>query len=129
MRQSTARKHTKPPTREPLTCEMCAAPLETAITVRNPLATITPNSLARCPACLLRFVIGADLQPDLSCDEAAFNDAMDANPEVREWARKTIETARIRAVAEIKAECVVARQWLTERAGPELADELAILDA
>ena len=134
MRQPTARKHAKPPTCEPPTCEpptcdTCGGPLETAATVRNPSATIRPNSLARCPACLRLFVIGTDLRPDLSCDEAAFNDAMNANPEVREWARRTTETARIRAVAEIKAECVVARQWLTEQAGPDLADDLATLDA
>lgn len=74
-------------------------------------------------------MIGTDLRADLSCDEAAFNDALNANPEVREWARRTTETARIRAVAEIRAESVVRREWLTERAGPDVADDVATLNA
>jgi hypothetical protein len=76
-------------------------------------------------------VIGADLRPspDLSDDEAALDAAMNANPEVKEWVMKTLETARIRAVAEIKAECVVAREWLVARGNPGLVDDLATLDA
>jgi hypothetical protein len=80
---------------------------------------------------MVLFVIGPDLwpSPDLSDDEAAFDAAMNANPEVKEWATKTVETARIRAVAAIKAECAVARQWLIERGDPNLVDNLATLDA
>jgi hypothetical protein len=76
-------------------------------------------------------VIGADLRPseDLSCDEVAFNAAMNASPEIKEWATKTLETARMRAVAEIKAECVVARERLIARGDPDLLDDLATLDA
>ena len=36
---------------------------------------------------------------------------------------KTLETARIRAVAEIKAECVVARERLIARGDPDLVDD------
>jgi len=80
---------------------------------------------------MVLFVIGADLRrsEDLSCDEAAFNAAMNASPEIEKWAMKTLETARIRAVAEIKAECVVARDRLIARGDPDLVDDLATLDA
>jgi hypothetical protein len=79
---------------------------------------------------MVLFVIGADLRPspDLSHDEAAFDAAMNANPEVKRWALKTLETARIRAVTEIKAECVVVREMLVARGDPDLADDLATLD-
>jgi hypothetical protein len=75
---------------------------------------------------MVLFVIGADLRPspDLS-DDAAMN----ADPEVKEWAMKTLETARIRAVAGIRAECIVAREWPIARGGPDLVDDLATLDA
>jgi hypothetical protein len=80
---------------------------------------------------MVLFVIAADLRPspDLSDDEAAFDAAMNANPEVKEWAMKTLETARIRPVAEIKAECVVAREWLIARGDPDFVDDLATLEA
>src|SRR5260221_79832 len=113
MRKPTTRRRTKPPT-----CLLCGEPLETAATTQNPSATITANSLARCPSCMLLFVIGADrrpLPPRFSDEEDAFDAAMNANPEVKEWAIKTLETARIREVAKIKAECVVAREWLIAR--------------
>lgn len=42
---------------------------------------------------------------------------------------KTLDTARIRRVSEIKAECVVAREWLVERGAPDLVEDLAMLDA
>jgi hypothetical protein len=126
MREPTTRKRTKSPL-----CELCHEPLETATTAQNPSATITANSLARCSACMVLFVIGADLwtSHDLSNDEAAFNAAMNASPEIQEWAKKTLETARIRAVAEIKAECVVARERLIARGDPDLVEDLATLDA
>lgn len=126
MRKPITRRRTKPPT-----CLLCDEPLETAAMARNPSATIRANSLARCPSCMVLFVIGADLRPspDLSDDEVAFDAAMNANPVVKEWAMKTLETARIRAVAEIKAECVVAREWLIARGDPDLVDDLATLDA
>jgi len=127
MRKPITRRSTKPST-----CLLCGEPLETAATTQNPSATITANSLARCPSCLLLFVIGADLRPAppaLSDDGAAFDAAMNANPEVKEWAIKTRETARIRDVAEIKAECVAAREWLIARGDPDLGDDLATLDA
>lgn len=126
MKEPCTRRYTKP-----LTCQLCGESLETAVTAQNPSATITANSLARCPCCMVLFVIGSDLRPspDSSDDEAAFDAAMNANPEVKEWAMKTAETARIRAVAEIKVECVVARQWLIERDDPDLADNLVTLDA
>ena len=66
---------------------------------------------------------------DLSFDEAAFDAAMNANPEVKEWATRTLETARIRAVAEIKAECIVARERLIARGNLDLVEDLATLDA
>jgi len=124
----------KPPTRrrtEPPTCQLCGDPLETAATAQNPSATITANNLARCPSCMVLCVIGADLRPseDLSFDEAAFDAAMNANPEVKEWATRTLETARIRAVAEIKAECIVARERLIARGNLDLVEDLATLDA
>jgi hypothetical protein len=80
---------------------------------------------------LVLFVIGPDLRPspDLSDDETTFDAAMNANPEVKEWATKTLESARIRAVTEIKVECVVAREWLIARGDPDLVDDLATLDA
>ena len=126
MRKPITRKRSKPPT-----CQLCGEPLETAATAQNPSATIRANSLTRCPSCMVLCVIGADLRPlpDLSDDEAAFDAAMNANSEVKEWAMKTLETARIRAVAEIKAECVVAREWLVARGNPGLVDDLATLDA
>jgi hypothetical protein len=126
MRKPITRRHTKPPM-----CELCYEPLETAATAQNPSATITANSLARCSSCMVLFVIGADLQTshDLSHDETAFNAAMNASPEIKEWATKTLETARIRAVAEIKAECAVARERLIVRGDPDLVDDLATLDA
>jgi hypothetical protein len=126
MRTSITRRRTKPPL-----CELCYEPLETAATTQNPSATITANSLARCPSCMVLCVIGADLRrsEDLSFDEAAFNAAMNASPEIKEWATKTLETARIRAVAEIKAECVVARERLITRGDPDLVEDLATLDA
>jgi hypothetical protein len=126
MRQSITRKSSKPPT-----CDVCGEPLETAATAQNLSARIRANSLAHCPSCMILFTIGPDLKtsPDLSCDEAAFNAAMNADPEVEEWATKTIETARIRGVAEIKAECVVAREWLIACTDPDLMDDLATLDA
>jgi hypothetical protein len=126
MRKPISRRRTKPPT-----CQLCDEPLETAATTQNPSATIRANSLARCPSCMVLFVIGADLRPspDLSDDEAAFDAAMNANPEVKEWAMKTLETARIRAIAEVKVECVVAREWLIARGDPDLVDDLATLDA
>jgi len=79
---------------------------------------------------MVLFVIGADLRPspDLSDDKAAFDAAMHADPEVKEWAIKTLETARIRAVVEIRAECLVAREWLIARGDPDLVDDLATLD-
>ena len=125
---------TKPVTRrrtQPPLCELCYEPVETAATAQNPSATITANSLARCSSCNVLFVIGADLQisHDLSNDEAAFNVAMNANREIKEWAVKTLETARIRAVAEVKAECVIARERLVARGDPDLVDDLATLDA
>jgi hypothetical protein len=126
MRQSITRKRSKLPT-----CEQCGGPLETAATAHNPSATIAANSLARCPSCLILFVIGADLQPspDLSCDEAAFTAAMNADPKIKKWAEKTLETFRIRQAAEIKAECVAARAWLIGLGGSNLKDDLAALDA
>jgi len=80
---------------------------------------------------MVLFVIGADQRPspDLSDDEAAFDAAMNVNPEVKKWAMKTLETARIRAVSEIKAECVVTRERLIARGDPDLVDDLATLDA
>jgi hypothetical protein len=115
----------------PPMCESCGNPLETAATTQNPSATIMPYSLARCPSCLVLFMIGGDLlpSPDLSEDEGAFNAAMNANPEIKQWAASTLEASRIRSVNEIKAEWVVAREWLTARGGPDLADDLATLDA
>jgi len=112
-------------------CELCYEPLERAATAQNPSATITANSLARCSSCMVLFVIGVDLQTshDLSNDETAFNAAMNVSPEIKEWATKTLETARIRAVAEIKAECVVARERLIARGDPDLVEDLATLDA
>jgi hypothetical protein len=126
MRKPMTRKRSKPPT-----CPLCREPLETVATAQNPSATIGANSLARCPSCMVLFVIGADLRPspDLSDDAAAFDAAMNADPEVKEWAMKTLETARIRAVAGIRAECIVAREWLIARGGPDLVDDLATLDA
>jgi hypothetical protein len=122
MRKPITRRRTKSPL-----CELCNEPLETAATAQNPSATITANSLARCSSCMVLFVIGADLQT--SHDETAFNAAMNASPEIKEWATKTLETARIRAVAEIKAECVVARERLIARGDPDLIEDLATLDA
>ncbi len=112
------------------TCEWCGAPLETAVTVDNPLAKIQANSLARCPSCLLLIVIGADLRPypDLP-DEAAFDAAWNANPEISEWARKTQEIARVRSAAETRAKCRIAREWLVARGGPDLVGDLAALAA
>jgi hypothetical protein len=126
MRKPITRRRAKSPL-----CELCYEPLETVATGQNLSATITANSLARCSSCMVLFVIGADLQTshDLSNDEAAFNAAMNASPEIKEWAMKTLETARIRAVAEIKAECVVARERLIARGDPDLMDDLATLDA
>jgi hypothetical protein len=116
---------------KPPTCQLCGEPLETAATAQNPSATIRANSLAHCSSCMVLFVIGVDLRPspDLSDDEAAFDSAMNADSEVKEWAIKPLETARIRAVAEIKAECVVAREWLIARGDPDLVNDLAALDA
>ena len=67
---------------KPLTCKWCDEPLETAATAQNPSAAIRANSLARCPSCMVLYVIGADLRPspDLSDDDAAFDAAMNANP-------------------------------------------------
>ena len=115
-----------------VTCDMCGERLETLATAQNPSAAITPNSLARCPSCMILIVIGPDLQsqpPSVSEDKVAFAAAMNASPEVREWAIKTLETKRLRMVAEVKAECVAARAWLIARADPDLADDLATLDA
>lgn len=42
---------------------------------------------------------------------------------------KTLVASRIRPAAEIKAECVVAREWLIARGSPGLLDDLATLDA
>jgi hypothetical protein len=80
---------------------------------------------------MVLFVIGVDLQPspDLSCDMAAFDTAMNANSEIEEWAMKTLEIGRIRRVAEIKADCVVARELLIACSSPDLIDDLATLDA
>jgi hypothetical protein len=80
MRQSITRKPSKPPT-----CNVCGEPLETAATIQNPSAMIRANNLARCPSCMILSVVG-DLQPspDLLGDEAAFNAAMNANPEIKE---------------------------------------------
>jgi hypothetical protein len=41
---------------------------------------------------MVLFVMGPDLRPseDLSDDEAAFGAAMNANPEVKEWATITL---------------------------------------
>jgi hypothetical protein len=112
-------------------CPLCGDLLETAATAQNPSATIRANSLTRCPSCMVLFVVGANMRPspDLSDDEAAFDAAMNANPEVKEWAMKTLNTARIRRVSEIKAECVVAREWLVARGEPDLVEDLATLDA
>ena len=120
------RKRSTPPK-----CESCGSPLETAATTQNPSATIMANSLARCPSCLVLFMIGGDLlpSPDLSEDEDAFNAAMNANPEIKEWATNTLEASRIRSVNGIKADCAVAREWLIACGGPDLADDLATLDA
>lgn len=126
MRQPITGKYTRPPI-----CQTCLVPLETAATAQNPSATITANSLARCPSCLVLYVVGADLRPspDSSDDEAAFNAAMNANPEIEEWVERTLEMARIRTAAEIKAKCVAAREWLIARGGPDLANDVATLDA
>ena len=95
MRKPITRRRTKVPT-----CQLCGEPLETAATAQNPSATVTASSLARCPSCMVLFVIGPDgrsISPNLSDDETAFNAAMNANPEeVKEWAIKTLETVRIR---------------------------------
>jgi hypothetical protein len=125
MRKPITRRRTKPPT-----CQLCGEPLETAATAQNPSAAIRANSLARCPSCMVLFVIGTDLwpSPDFSGDEAAFDAAMNANPEVREWVLRTLRTARVRAVAEIRAECAAAREWLMARGDPDLVDDLAMLD-
>ena len=127
MRKSITRTRSKPSS-----CELCGTPLETAATAQNPSATITANSLARCPSCMVLFVIGADrrpIPPHFSDDEDAFDAAMNANPQVKEWAINTLGTAGIRAVAEIKAECVVARERLIVRGDPDLVDDLATLEA
>jgi hypothetical protein len=111
-------------------CEDCGVSLETAATAQNSSATIRENSLARCPSCLVLVWVGADLRPspEYLDDEAAFDAAINANPEIKEWAMKTLETSRIRAATEIKAECVVAREWLIARGSPGLLDDLAALD-
>ena len=130
---------TKPVTRrrtQPPLCELCYEPVETAATAQNPSATITANSLARCSSCNVLFVIGADLQTshDLSNDEAAFNAAMNASPEIKEWAVKTLgnkRTSRDLRRSD-KAECVIKRVLsgqLVERGAPDLVDDLATLDA
>jgi hypothetical protein len=126
MRRSFTRRYTKPPT-----CPLCGDLLGTAATAQNPSVTIRANSLTRCPSCMVLFVVRANMRPssDLSDDEAAFDAAMNADPEVKEWAVKTLETARICRVSEIKAECVVAREWLVERGAPDLVEDLATLDA
>lgn len=126
MRKPVTRRSTKHST-----CQLCGGPLETAATTQNPSATIRANSLARCPSCLVLCVIGADLQPssNLSDDEASFEAALNANTEVKEGALKTLETARIRTAAEIKTECIVAREWLIARGDPDLSGDLASLDA
>ena len=54
MRKPITQRRTKPPT-----CKWCDEPLETAATAQNPSATIRANSLARCPSCMVLFVIGA----------------------------------------------------------------------
>jgi hypothetical protein len=59
----------------------------------------------------------------------AFDAAMNADPEVRAWALKTLESARIRRATEFKAECAAAREWLIERSYPDVEDDLAVLDA
>ena len=81
MRKSITRRCTKPPT-----CQLCGDLLETAATAQNPSATIRANSLTRCPSCVVLFVVGANMRPspDLSDDEAAFDAAMNADPEVKE---------------------------------------------
>jgi hypothetical protein len=124
MRKSVTRRLTKSPM-----CEYCFGPLETAATPQNPSATITAKSLARCASCINLFMIGADLRAHVLDDEAELNEAMNASPDIKEWAILTLETARIRAVAEIKAECVVARDRLIARGDPDLIDDLATLDA
>jgi hypothetical protein len=109
---------------------LCGAPLETAATAQNPSATIRANSLARCPSCLLLYVIGSDRQPvEPTFPAPGLDAAIEADPELEEWAAKTQEAARLRDVAEIKAECVAAREWLTACGGPGLAADLATLDA
>lgn len=126
MRQSITPKPANPPV-----CDHCGESLETAATAQNPSATVKANNLARCPSCLILFVIGSDLQPLslLSDSGAAFEAAMNADPDIKEWAEKTLETLRIRRAAEIKAECVVARAWLIGLGGSDLANDLAALDA
>jgi hypothetical protein len=125
MRKPMTRKRSKPPT-----CDRCGVPLETAVTAQNPSAAITANSLARCPTCMVLFVIGNDLLPvpDSRLDEDSFDAAMNANAEIKEWTLRTLETLRIRAAVEVKAECAVAREWLIAHSGPELVDDLAALD-
>ena len=89
------RKRSTPPK-----CKSCGSPLETAATTQNPSATIMPLQYARCPSCLVLFIIGGDLlpSPDLSDDEGAFNAAVNANPEIKQWATNTLEASHIRSV-------------------------------
>ena len=67
---------------------LCGDLLGTAATAQNPSVTIRANSLTRCPSCMVLFVVRANMRPspDLSDDEAAFDAAMNADPEVKEWA-------------------------------------------
>jgi hypothetical protein len=76
------------------------------------------------------FVIGDDLLPvsERMLDEKMFDAAMNANPEIREWALKNLEILRVRAAVEIKSKCAVAREWLIAHSGPDLVDDLAALD-
>jgi hypothetical protein len=121
MRKPITPRRTKPPA-----CQLCGDPLETAATVQNSSATIRPNGLARCSSCLILYTIDADLRPSPVFDDAPI---MNADPETKKWAMKTLEAVRIRAAAEIKAECVAAREWLIARGDPGLVDDLATLDA
>jgi hypothetical protein len=120
-----SRKRSTPPL-----CDRCGVPLETAATAQNPSAAITANSLARCPTCLVLFVVGVDLQPvpDSRLDPDSFDAAMNANAEIKAWTLQTLETLRIRTAADIKAQCVLARERLIARSGPKLVDDLAALD-
>jgi hypothetical protein len=108
----------------PRRCPNCQAILTTPATPQNPTAKLQAYTLAGCRRCLTFEMLDLTLRPTLDAllDEDTWNTATNSSPEMKSWVEEIQTTARLRAAAEITADCAAARAWVAAREGGHIAD-------